>query len=170
MWNVEIGTEVTLNGSERSIAKGIATARYNACRDQNIKNSKIGDQSNEQTDLEGFGAELAFCKLHNIYPDLLIKPRHTEDDDGDCSLHIVNGLVDVKATKYETGRLIAPKWKNQDTVDLYALMTGTFPTYTFKGFMTSKEFIRDGRIGDIGRGNITYIATQDELVELKDLI
>jgi|TARA_R110002110_G_scaffold248495_3_gene464662 hypothetical protein len=168
MINIKIDTEITLNDVEQALAKGIAKRRYNRCRQEGISNSKIGNQSNELTDLEGFAAELAFCKLHNVYPDLLIQPRSSSDDNGDCLLHIENGRVDVKATKYQSGRLIAPLWKSKDSADIYALMIGTFPTYTFKGFIKSSDFLIDVKIGKI-KNNRTYMADQSDLVDLETL-
>jgi hypothetical protein len=169
--NIPIGRVVTLTDVEVAIVRGIAKKRYNACRAKGIKNSKVGEQSNEQTDAEGFGAELAFCKLHNIYPDLEIKPRVTEDDDGDARLPIEGGLVDVKSTTYTTGRLITAHWKKPDTVDLYALMVGTLPTYTFKGFIRARDLLIPEKLGSLTGGKATaYIAEQGELSDLKGIL
>jgi hypothetical protein len=168
--NVERGTEIELGEIEQLIVKGIAKKRHENNRSSNVKNSKIGSQTDEKTDVEGFGAEIAFCKLHNLYPDFSIHARNSSNDEGDASLHIDCGVVDIKGTCYETGKLITPEWKNKNTVDLYALMVGTFPKYTFKGFMKSSELMQKERLGDLGYGKKSYIAYQSELKDLSGLI
>jgi len=158
-----IGTRVELNSGDQIVCKVLAKLRHQNNRSKNVKNSKIGDQSDEMTDLQGIGAEVAFCRLFNIFPDLSIHTRSTQEDTGDAVLP-TGETVDVKATHYPTGRLLAVPWK-LPKVDLFSLMVGKFPIYTFKGFMRSSELIKPVRLGDLGHGN-TYIATQDELKEL----
>lgn len=160
-----IDKTITLNKSEQTICETIAMARFNNNRENNITNAKVGDQDNYETDLEGFAAEVAFCKLFNVYPDFSVETRTSKEDDGDC---IVNSkTVDVKTTKYKSGKLLAVSWK-ESNVDLFALMIGEFPTYTFKGFMTSKELLKKHRLGSMGYRE-TYIAKQHELVELDEI-
>lgn len=106
--------------------------------------------------------------MFNLYPDYSVYARSSQqgEDFGDALLP--NGLtVDVKSTQYESGRLLAAKWKNPN-VDLYALMTGTFPTYTFRGFMRSEELLRKSRLADLGHGE-GFVAEQAELRTLDEL-
>ena len=154
-------TEVSLNAQEQAIFRFLARSRYKNNRSAGTRNAKRGPQSDEQTDLEGIGAEFAFTKLFNLYPDFSIEPRTAENDTGDCMLRDGRS-VDVKATQYRTGKLIAVPWKKAG-VDLFALMTGTFPVYTFRGFMQADELLRQERLGSLGYGP-TYIAGQAELV------
>lgn len=165
---VALGITVTLDPTEQLVCKAIAKKRYQNARSMNVKNSKIGDQSNEQTDLEGVSSELAFCKMFNVYPDLTVQVRSSIDgtDQGDAVLRD-GRTVDVKSTRYFTGRLLAVRWKKQN-VDLFALMIGSFPTYTFKGFMKSEELLKEERIGNLGHGN-GYIAQQHELKDLENI-
>jgi hypothetical protein len=130
----------------------------------------MGEQSVTETDLYGVAAEFAFCKLFNLFPDFSIEPRSAADGtdvEKDSKLFIWR--VDVKGTKYPTGRLLArPMDGNyashaaRSTTDLFALMTGQYPTFTFRGFFTKKDLMQPGRIGDLGHGP-TYIASQHEL-------
>lgn len=162
-----IGTVVKLDAIEQVIVQALAKKRYSNNRSAGVRNSKIGNQSNEFTDLEGMAGEFAFCKLFNIYPDFSISTRSSSqgEDRGDTK---VNGeKVDVKTTKYATGKLLAVTWKKTD-VDLFALMTGVFPKYVFRGFMKSEELIKETRLGDLGYGK-TYIAKQSELKDLVNL-
>jgi hypothetical protein len=142
--------------------------RFENNRKKGVTNSKIGGQSDEVTDLNGIGAELSFCKMFNVFPDLSISTRSSTngEDTGDAVLH--NGkTIDIKATVYPCGKLLAVPWK-QEKVDLFALMVGTFPTYTFKGFMRAPELLKKERIGDLGHGE-TYIAYQNELLSLEQI-
>jgi hypothetical protein len=106
--------------------------------------------------------------MFNVYPDLTVQVRSSIDgtDQGDAVLRD-GRTVDVKSTRYFTGRLLAVRWKKQN-VDLFALMIGTFPTYTFKGFMKSEELLKEERIGNLGHGN-GYIAQQHELKDLENI-
>lgn len=159
-----IGKTVTLNVTEQEVCKLVAAARFKDNRAASVVNSKRGRQSNEFTDLEGFAAELAFCKLFNTFPSFTSGTCSSQkgEDLGDTSLP--NGLtIDVKVTKYLNGRLIAVPWKKA-TCDIFALMVGVFPTYTYKGMMWSKELLKKERLDDLGYGP-TYMAEQAELKE-----
>ena len=147
---------ITLNEAEQRLAKFIATGRSNAARSNQITDCKMGSQSGEQTDLDGIAAEIAFCKIHNVYPDLNIIDRPAAD----CILH--NGAsVDVKSTRYATGRLLAVRWKKPN-VDMFALMVGVFPSYRYAGSMTALELLSDSKLCDLGHG-VGYGAMQSEL-------
>lgn len=155
---------VKLNQTEQELAQVIAQRRYESARGQGITDMKVGDQSNWETDLEGAAAELAFCKLANVYPDMEIGKASIED----C--YLKNGYaIDVKTTRYEGGRLLAVRWKREKDVDLYALMVGTFPQYRLAGFMKSEDLINEAKLKDLGRGPV-FAADQNELVKPDDVI
>lgn len=158
---MKIGTKITLNETEQRLCKHIAKERYKVNRKKGVKNSKIGNQSDYLTDLEGFGGEMAFCKLFNVYPDLKVQVTNQQTDTGDCVLP--NGkVIDVKTTKYKNGKLLAAKWKTCEDIDAYALMVGTFPSYKFMGFMSRQELLQDSRLTNLGHGE-GYAAHQSEL-------
>lgn len=163
---VEIGTVTTLNNSEQLICRFVAKKRYENNRKNGVQNSKIGPQSNCVTDLNGVCGEMCFCKLFNLFFDLSIEPRSARngEDFGDAVLPD-GRLVDVKVTDYPNGRLAVAPWKvEKPRIDLYALMVGSFPTFTFKGFMARDELLRKERLGTLGHGP-TYLADQYELLE-----
>ena len=138
---------VTLDKTEQDIAEALAKRRYNAARQAGVSNAKIGPQSNWKTDLEGIGSEFAFCKLFNLFPDLTVGARKGGHD---CVL--LDYKVDVKSTKYKTGRLLARKTKSLEDADIYALMIGEFPTYRFVGWAWGQELLREENIIDLGHG------------------
>ena len=164
---MKIDSVISLCHSEQAICMWMARSRFSNNRKSGIVNKKVGNQSNEKTDLEGFAAEFAFCKLFNVFPDFTVNPRNCDEDAGDAVLP--GGLsVDIKVTKYPTGRLLAVPWK-ANNVELYALMIGEFPSYTFKGFMRQEDLLKEERLGNLGYGK-TYIAHQYELCELSKLM
>jgi hypothetical protein len=151
---------IVLSEAEQRLAKFLATRRYQNARAKGLFNAKMGDQSNELTDLEGIASEIAFCKLANIYPDLDLD--HTNA--ADCYLRD-GRAVDVKSTTYASGRLLSVRWKDVTKVDLFVLMVGEFPTYRCAGFMSSTELIQPSRLINLGHGE-GYAATQNELLPI----
>ena len=148
---------IILSEAEQRLAKFLAQRRYENARNKGLTNAKMGDQSNELTDLEGIASEIAFCKLANIYPDLDLD--HTNA--ADCYLRD-GRAVDVKSTTYKTGRLLSVRWKDVTKVDVFVLMVGEFPKYRCAGFMQAKDLIQPDRLTDLGHGT-GYAATQNEL-------
>jgi len=150
--------KITLSENEQRLAKFIARSRYENARSNNVKDMKMGSQSNEETDLEGFGAELAYCKLMNLFPDL-------ETGDSLPNFDCVSRLgvtIDVKATKRKSGHLLATLKKKNNPPDKYVLIVGEFPSYKIVGEVSADEFLQDSNIKDLGRGR-GYALTQMEL-------
>ena len=77
--------------------------------------------------------------------------------------------VDVKATKYKTGRLLARTSKAMEDSDLYALMIGEFPTYTFVGWAWNHELLKEENIIDLGHGE-GFALSQDQLNSSASLV
>lgn len=148
--------QITLNEVEIRLAKFVARKRYELARKNGRPNLKVGGQSNAFTDLEGVAGEIAFCKAMNVYPNLVIGEVDEYDAD------IPEGTVDVKTTKYRSGKLLAVQSKKMRQADLYALITGTIPHYRFVGMATGSELFREENITDLGRGN-GYALCQDKL-------
>jgi hypothetical protein len=156
---------ITLNTAEQRLAKFVAKERHRHNRLNGITNRRMGPQSDEQTDLEGISAEIAFAKYANVYPDLdtdsATHPTH------DAVLHD-GKLVDVKSTTYPTGRLIVAPWKDVDAVDAYVLVIGTFPNYRIAGAIEGYRLMRSHRMKDLGHGKV-FVATQEELKPIDEL-
>jgi hypothetical protein len=161
------GAEVRLDDAEQQVCRLISNLRSTVNRNAGVANKRIGLQENDlEIDLQGFGAELAFCKMCNSYPDLSIFVRSTAVDQGDVWLPDRRN-VDVKHTKYQNGRLITPTWKTAK-VSLYALMTGIFPRYIFRGAIPTERLMREENICDLqGIGKLSYGVRQDQLEDLE---
>lgn len=139
---------VTLNEVEQRLARFLATSRHMANRREGVPNERIGPQSDEETDLEGIAAEIAYCKIHNLYPDMQLEKREAAD----C-YSFEHGSIDVKGTTRPNGHLLVRLQKVQKgAVDTYALMIGRFPSYRFAGWEYAKNVLRDETIKDFGHG------------------
>jgi hypothetical protein len=149
---------VELTDAEQRLAKFIALKRFERNRHDGTIDRKIGPQSNEFTDLVGIGAEIAFCKIFNVYPDMQIEKRNS------CDAIICGGVsVDVKTTKYKNGKLLVALWKKErNPPDMYALMVGEMPRFVFVGFIKNNDLFVDNRIIDLGYGP-TYFCEQSDL-------
>lgn len=162
---IKIGDSITLEDFEQILCQKLAEKRYSANRGSNVTNHKIGPQSDQETDLAGIAAEMALAKALNCYPDLSVGTRSSSAQTDKGDLVLPNGMtVDVKATKYRKGRLAIAPWRHPDG-DLFVLMVGEFPTYTFMGCITQVEATKSARLGTLGHGK-TFLVEQDELLPL----
>ena len=153
--------QITLNEAEVRLARYVGKRRGEVNRAAGVSDQRIDDTLDLDTD--AFGAELALARLLNVYPDLTLSPRQGGED------LVWGGLtVDVKQTKYPDGHLLATPWKDAKASRLYALVTGTLPTYTFRGFACADDLFAAQRIKDFGRGK-GYAMPQAELITHKDI-
>jgi len=111
--------------------------------------------------INGFGAELAFCILTNSKFDNTTNPDENHFLKDDAVLRD-GRTVDVKTTVYKTGKLMIRYGKEDKKVDLYALMVGEFPKYTFKGWISYDDIIKQQNIVELPQGK-SYVKTQEEL-------
>lgn len=135
--HVPMDTKRTLTRLEKKISEVFGKFRFKEARKAGIKNRKTGPQSDEFIEINSVGSELAFAKLFNVYPDLVIGERPYFD------FTLYGKTVDVKCTHYEDGKLLVQKWSIKKQCDLYALMVGALPEYYFKGFAISRDLFQD---------------------------
>jgi hypothetical protein len=110
---------IRLEDTEVLIAQTLATLRRLRSRDAGAINTPYAGLKQEDIDLDAMGAELAFCKAVNLYPDLNTSVRpHIYD----C---LYRGYkVDVKHTLKDNGNLISRYSKKNGDADIYALVRG----------------------------------------------
>ena len=114
-----------------------------------------------EMNLNGFGAELAFCNLSNVLFDNSTIEKESHFSKVDAVLK--NGkTIDVKNTIYTNGKLIVRLGKEQKVVDIYALMTGKFPNFKFCGWAKYEEIIQAKNIVNLGWGD-AYALNQNQL-------
>lgn len=153
--------QITLTEAEVRLARYVGKRRWEVNRAAGVVDQRIDDTPDLDTD--AFGAELALARLLNVYPDLSLSPRQGGED-------LVWGgvTVDVKQTKYSDGHLLATPWKDTKASRLYALVTGTLPTYTFRGFACADDLFAAHRIKDLGKGK-GYAMPQADLITAEDI-
>jgi hypothetical protein len=162
-----IGQVVTLSASERSICAQISARRYQANRDGGVADRKFGKHTNEMTDFEGVAGELATYRVFDLDPRPLFDTSCRSDSASGGGDIVVNGLtIDVKTTTCMTGRLMVSKWKRG--IDVYGLITGQFPRYVFRGFMSARELCQEVRLQPVN-AYVCYVAKQHELKELTEI-
>lgn len=155
---MQIGAVVALTDLEQQLAELVATARQARNRSAGVVDQQVSATRALDIERTGIGAELAWCRLANCYPDLTIQPRKGGAD------AIWRGVsVDVKGTERTDGQLLAhPTKLTRDGAALYALMTGPWPSYTFRGFATADDLLAPARLTNLGYGRV-YAVPQSEL-------
>jgi hypothetical protein len=151
--------KILLNEAEQRLTRFIVRQRGERhVKARAVPTIYIGTDGLE-SDIESLGAEIAFCKMHNIYSYL----EHIPDDGKDAVLQD-GRTVDVKVTQYRSGKLLVKvldRHKN-GLPDMDALMIGKFPEYEFAGWISSGEVIQEVRI-DKTLPHPAYTASQHEL-------
>lgn len=147
-----------LNIAEQGLARWIGKKRLEHNNKTGAEATPYGSRGDEQMDqINAFGAELAFCSLQNIYPDINFVERRDED----C---IWNGYrLDVKWTWRPKGRLLAKQKGWDNPPDYFALMVGDWPAYSFAGMIQGFELLRSSRITTKGMTYPCFAAHQWEL-------
>jgi hypothetical protein len=125
-------------------------------RNNYVNDRKMGNQSGHQIDEDGVIGEFAFCRHFNVFFDLGVSPRSGSFD---CILK--GKRVDIKTTRYKTGKLLATTKVNPD-VDIYVLAILDGYDITFAGWIEKEELISDKNLKDLGRG-LGYSLEQSEL-------
>jgi len=96
--------EVTLNEAEQRLTEYVSKKRiaFHQHREQTVADKyEHWKVTQEEADREGFGGEIAYCKLMNLYPDL---ESDLSSPDYDC-ISCNGEKIDVKTTKYREGHL-----------------------------------------------------------------
>tara|TARA_Y100000310_G_C20198500_1_gene585790 strand:- start:71 stop:550 length:480 start_codon:yes stop_codon:yes gene_type:complete len=154
---------ITLNSAEQIVCKQLALMRYEIARAVDRKDQQIGNQPSWQTDEDGIGGEIAASRLLNVYPSLVLKP------DAGWDVMYRGKRIDIKTTRYKSGRLLAKLNARDDEVDVYLLVTGTFPEYDVVGYVLKDSLLSPKNVIDLGHGR-GYGLSQDKLTPIEKLI
>ena len=160
--------EVILNENEQKIVEYIAKKRYKSAREKGFVNMKISNESNEEIDLRGFGAEFAFCKWENAYPSFITG----KTDKADC-IASDGTRVDIKATDRINGNLLVSITKKINDVDVYFLVVKiSNEKFNIVGYEDSKNVIckdaYDRHQNDSRFKGEGYVVYQEDLFEIKE--
>tara|TARA_R110000824_G_scaffold7972_4_gene36377 strand:- start:786 stop:1283 length:498 start_codon:yes stop_codon:yes gene_type:complete len=154
--NIAYRMVITLTSAEQTVAKSLAVMREQIARAIGRVDQQIGKQAGWETDEQGIGGEFAAARAYNVFPCLELKP------DAGFDLMVKGKKIDVKTTKYRTGRLLAKLNQRDDEVDIFLLVTGEFPTFKIVGYATAKDLLKKENVIDLGHGP-GYALTQDQL-------
>jgi hypothetical protein len=127
-----------------------------------------------QIDIDGIEAELAFFKLINKYPVSLLdtsnKSKSNGTDFGD--VFIDNLSIDVKSTRYKTGKLIQSGAKTlKSKIDIYCLVIKEGEnTFNMKGFYPSSLLLHEDNYGKHFPGRPCFAVPQKVLMDYDDCV
>lgn len=152
---------VTLTDEEVRIASFIGKQRRKSCRANEVKDRTVCKQDPIAIETDGFLAEIAFAKAFNLYPDFSISVRSGGAD------FVINGkTVDVKATRYTNGKLLATLNKATDPCDYYVLgVVQQDNVVKLCGMVSKEELFLETNIHDLGYGGV-YAIPQNKLNSL----
>lgn len=146
---------VQMTPTEVAISKLWAERRFAdsaGCQDK-----QMGKQDPHDIEEDGTLAELAFAKVYNLYPDLDTAPRKGGHD----LITHQNMRVNVKATRYTTGRLAVHIDKRVEDCDIYVLAIVRGVVVTLVGWKSSAEVINKENIGTLGHGKCYLVKRED---------
>ena len=132
--------EVTLTKSEHKIVIGIAKKRIKNNREKNFVNTPYGGVKQEEIEINSYGAEIAYCKHFNIFPELSLELEEAGVD----AMHD-GKRVDIKNAP-NGGTLLANINRDVDDCDVFALVCGIAPNYFIAGWCHSQDLIDDKNI------------------------
>lgn len=165
---VSIGATHTLTAWEIDMVQAARHRRTDSNISANLYRDPVDNKRPaEEIELDGCSAEVAFCRLHNVYCDLVSDARLPSEDDGDAT--VGPWRVDVKARPdRDPAWLLVSNRNGKPPAPLYALMTGRHPTWTFRGFMIGQELFQESRLTQIATGKPKmFKAFEDELYSLE---
>ena len=157
---------IRLNDEEQETVKRIARLRIEHNRKvgavvDTSQNGKGMTKDQGDREVNSYGGEFAYCKHFGIAPDLATDCYPKYD-----AVHPDGGTVDVKTTKWSSGHLALKNFtKEREYPDYFALMTGEFPTYIYRGEILASELRKPSRLTSLD-GRLSppmYVASQNEL-------
>ncbi len=153
---------VNLNTIEQGIVFEVAGARQKANEKARKRDSGYGAEIAIKKHIDGAAGELAFGKVMDKYPDLLVLADSAQ---AGHDFHILGQTWDIKTTRHKNGKLINPvsKDKTGNWADVYVLVISEFPIMTIVGWASAKE-LRSSVI-DLGNGPV-YGLEQYELLPI----
>lgn len=154
---------ISLDDSEVQLAKTYAELRYQAARGMGAQYNKMttDDRSKMDNEIHSFCGELAACKALNIYPSLSFVSDNGAIPTVDA--YWMNGTVDIKTTKYLTGRLmVTVKKSDEKRCDFYFLVVGDIPDFRLVGWIGRETLFQEKNLTDPGQG-VCYALDQEDL-------
>jgi len=154
---------VNMTPPESAMALTLAVMRQTNSRASGVVNKQMSKQNPIEIERDGVLSEMAFGKQFNLYPDFSVHPRK-----GGADLITHQGLrVDIKATRYRSGRLLIHIDKTVEDVDIYVLAIIDGDDVDFVGYIKSADAIKQEYVKDLGHG-VGYVVEQSSLTKFKE--
>jgi len=140
---------IILNESEQALAKYLVWrwGMYEKTAKKMIAPNLSG-AANNSNNLNAIGAEIGYCRLMNVYPNLWVwgdqdRPRGAVHD----AVLPDGRTVNVKQSSRHGDEydLIVPI-HNYSRPDIYALLVGEFPEYYYRGYIEADKIIQEHMI------------------------
>jgi hypothetical protein len=155
-WNIEM-ERINLSVHELLICKTLGVFRR-TCASGNVVDRQMGKQDPWEIDIDGMVGEFRVAKWLNVCPDFTVSIRK-----GGVDLVSPSGkTIDVKTTRYKTGRLLATSSKVNDACDFYVLAIVDDTGCSIAGWATKEELLREDNLLDLGHGK-GYAMEQSKL-------
>lgn len=154
--------EVTLTKIEMQIASHVGMMRKIESRSLGLKEGWHSPKHNDtkwDMDIEGAGAELAYCKFTNVYWTGSIGTFHKAD---------VGNDIQIRHTTLQDGRLIVRSEDNPN--HNYVLVIGSMPNYTIVGWIKGVDAIKNEFICNPNNKGKAYFVPQNKLNSMDSLI
>jgi hypothetical protein len=156
------GTSLKLTQPDQQLIEEMSATICKQDRSYFVNNYKRDKTTSlYQMNLNGFGAELSFCRLCGVEFDSSTDQKESHFNKADAILKD-GTTVDVKNTTYPKGKLIVRTGKESKLIDIYALVIGTFPVFKFCGWARYKDIIQQKLIVNLGGGD-SYCLPQNKL-------
>lgn len=160
-WCSSNKVKVSLSVAEQKLATFVGKRRFLMARQQGLHNRKMNPRTQEETEVNGMAAEIALCKILNVYPDL--GDQHQVADMEFCGY-----TIDVKQTHYENGRLLL-EYAKKSYCDIYVLMVGDMPHFRCAGLAHINKLKQESNLIDLGYGK-TYGLDQGNLTDINHFL
>lgn len=147
-----------MSREDQALARDFAARRYANNRSAGVSDARVGYGGDDtDPDYVGMMGEIAFGRVFGLEPDWSVEPRKGGVD------YQVGGLgIDVKATHWRNGRLLATHWKTEDDT-VYVLAIVNQLDVFFPGWAYACELIRPERKRELIEDKPTYAMNQAEL-------
>lgn len=160
---LEKNTLIVLNAEQMNLAKEVGAARYANSRANSVHDGKVSERTAEFIDYNGAAGEIAmlsmllnagvinadtFLEGRAMLLDTALKSAANGKDTGDLILND-GSVVDVKATHYENGCLLAKGIKLNNAISGFAVVVGDVEsvfspnTFRFAGYKTAQWMVEN---------------------------
>lgn len=154
--------QTQLSDAELNVLRIIANLRGLVARANNLTNLKVSDNQNQDVEFDGLIGEYAFCKMNNLFLDIVPQPRSGSYD---CLFH--GQRLDIKSTRYKNGVLLGNSNRNPD-VDVYVLCIIDGMNVHFPGYALSDELYNEENLTTLGKYDTpVYALDQSKLHKFK---